>query len=234
MPEHSHESAFQLMIEATQVGPKDEVLDVACGPGLVACAFAAKAAHVTGLDITPAMIEKARQLQKEKGLKNMTWEIGDALPLPYPDQSFSMVITRYSFHHFVDPFSVFKQMHRVCRKGGVIMVVDVALPLEKRAFYDQAEKLRDPSHTSACTPEELRKMAEDLGLKKVTMRWYKLQMELERQIKASFPNPGDDERLRELLRGDIGKDRLGMGAHLQGAEIHFAYPTLILVGKKTA
>lgn len=54
MPGHSHESAFQLMIESVGVTSEDNVLDVACGPGLVSCAFAAKAAHVTGIDITPA------------------------------------------------------------------------------------------------------------------------------------------------------------------------------------
>ena len=42
------------------VCPKDDVLDVACGPGLVACALAPAARHVTGIDITPAMIEQAR------------------------------------------------------------------------------------------------------------------------------------------------------------------------------
>lgn len=57
-------------------------------------------------------------------------------------------------------------------------------------------------------------------------------MELEAQIRASFPHPGDDEKMREIFRGDIGKDNLGVGAHRVGKEIHFAYPVLILVGKK--
>ncbi len=56
MPARSNESAFQLMLEAANVTAQDTVLDVACGPGLVSCAFAAKAEHVTGIDITPAMI----------------------------------------------------------------------------------------------------------------------------------------------------------------------------------
>lgn len=77
-------------------------------------------------------------------------------------------------------------------------------------------------------------MAQDMGLTNIATRWYKLEMELEKQIAASFPNPGADEKLRDLFRADIGKDRLGMGAHLQGTEIHFAYPTLILVGQKAA
>jgi len=232
MPEHSEESAFRLMLESTGVTSSDTVLDVACGPGLVACAFAVRAAWVTGIDITPAMIDKARQLQEDKGITNVEWNNADVLPLPYADESFSTVITRYSFHHFLDPFRVFMEMHRVCKRNGVLMVVDVAIPSEKRAAYDHLEKLRDPSHTSACTPEELLGMAERLKLARVTTHWYRLAMELERQLAASFPRPGDDETIRALLRNDIGQDHLGMGAHWVGAEIHFAYPTLILVGRK--
>ena len=232
MPEHSQESAFRLMLESTGVTSRDTVLDVACGPGLVACAFAARAAQVTGIDITPAMIDKAQQVQKEKGLTNVEWNNADVLPLPYADESFSMVITRYSFHHFLDPFQVLAEMHRVCKKGGVLMVVDVAIPLEKGAAYDHLEKLRDPSHTSACMPEELLGMAGRLELARVTTHWYRLEMELERQLAASFPRPGDDEKIRTIFRNDIGQDRLGMGAHWVGTEIHFAYPTLILVGRK--
>jgi len=114
------------------------------------------------------------------------------------------------------------------------MVVDVALPPEKRDAYNHVEKLRDPSHTSALTPDELLGMASILKLKDIRTQWYKVDMELEAQIKASFPNPGDDEKLRERFRSDIGKDNLGVGAHWSGNEIHFAYPVLILVGKKTA
>lgn len=234
MPEHSQESAFRLMLESTGVTSRDTVLDVACGPGLVACAFAARAAQVTGIDITPAMIDKARQIQRDKGFTNVEWNNADVLPLPYADESFSMVITRYSFHHFLDPFRVFAEMHRVCKNGGVLMVVDVVIPPEKRAAYDHLEKLRDPSHTGACTPEELLGMAERLKLDHVATHWYRLDMELERQLAASFPRPGDDETIRALVRNDIGRDRLGIGAHWVGPEIHFAYPTLILVGRKDA
>jgi ubiquinone/menaquinone biosynthesis C-methylase UbiE len=106
-PAHSRESFLNLMLEMSGVSREDHVLDVACGPGLVACAFAARARHVTGIDLTPAMIERAQQLQQERRLPNVTWQIGNVLPLPFPDASFSLVITRYTFHHFLDPQAVF-------------------------------------------------------------------------------------------------------------------------------
>lgn len=229
---HSDESAFQIMFDLTAVNENDNVLDVACGPGLVTAAFASKAKHVTGIDITQAMIKKAKKIQEDEKLTNVSWQIGDATQLPYEDESFSMVITRYSFHHFINPMDVFKQMHRVCKKNGALMIVDVALPPKKRNKYDAMEKLRDPSHTSACTPQNIMDMAQKLDLTDIKTEWYKLEFELEEQIKASFPNPEDEEKIREIIINDIGKNELGINARWVGEKIYFNYPTLIFVGKK--
>src|SRR5437868_5138235 len=73
-----------LIREAARVGSGTRVLDVACGPGLVALALAESAGHVTGLDLTPAMLEKAREVQRQRGLHNLSWDLGRADALPYP------------------------------------------------------------------------------------------------------------------------------------------------------
>jgi len=64
-PSIKDESALKLIVEFSGAGPGDTVLDVACGPGLVAAAFARVARHVTGIDLTPAMIDRARALDHE-------------------------------------------------------------------------------------------------------------------------------------------------------------------------
>src|SRR5476649_2210627 len=102
------------------------------------------------------MIEQSCERQKSIGLTNLTWIVGDAQPLLFPDASFSRVITRYSFHHFTDPKGVFAEMVRVCRPGGRITVVDVFTNSPEQAdAYDRLEKLRDPSHTHAMQLTEL-------------------------------------------------------------------------------
>ena len=231
---HSKESFLNLLLEMSGVGPADTVLDVACGPGLVACAFAARAQHVTGIDLTPAMIARAQEIQREQGLTNLTWQIGNVLPLPFPDGAFSLVVTRYTFHHFLDPQAVWAEMVRVCRPGGTVLVADVTMAPEKRDFFDVEEKLRDPSHTRTLTPAEFLQMAEALKLREIRHQFVKSERNLEAHLKASFPNPGDGEKIRRLFREDIGQDALGLGAHWQGDQIHFAYPIMILVGKKNA
>jgi ubiquinone/menaquinone biosynthesis C-methylase UbiE len=229
---HSKESFLNLLLEMSGVGPEHEVLDVACGPGLVASAFAARARHVTGIDLTPAMIAQAQELQRAKGLTNLTWQIGNVLPLPYPDAAFSLVVSRYSFHHFLDPRAVWAEMLRVCRPGGGVLVSDVSMVPEKREFFDREEKLRDPSHTRTLTPAEFMGLAEALGLKDIRTRFVKSESRLGTHLKASFPHPGDEDKIRRIFREDLDRDALGLGAHLEGGEIYFAYPIIILAGRK--
>jgi SAM-dependent methyltransferase len=231
---HSQDTFLNLLLEMSGVGPDDNVLDVACGPGLVACAFAARAKHVTGIDLTPAMIARAKEIQREQGRTNLTWQIGNVLPLPFPDGAFSLVVTRYTFHHFLDPQAVLAEMVRVCRPGGTILVADVTMTPDKRDFLDREEKLRDPSHTRTLTPTEFLQMAEEVKLREIRHQFIRSERNLETHLKASFPNPGDDEKIRRLFREDIGKDALGLGAHWQNQEIYFAYPIIILTGRKSA
>ena len=229
-----HSQSMQILIELSEVSASDDVLDIACGPGLVACEFATHARHVTGIDITPQMIEQAKERQKEKQLSNLSWQVGDALPLPFPDAHFSVVLTRYSFHHFLNPVAVLTEMLRVCKPGGKVMVVDVVQPPEKAKAYDQLEKLRDPSHVHALTFPEMAAIVGSLGLSNVKTAQYKVEGELEKQMDASFPNPGDADKIREMFIGDLELDRMGIDVYQHGNEIHFAVPILVTVGVKSA
>ncbi len=229
-----HSQSMQLLIDLSGVSASDTVLDLACGPGLVACEFAPFAHHVTGIDLTPKMIEQAEERQKARGLANLSFQVGDVLPLPFPDASFSVMLTRYSFHHFLDPKAVLEEMVRVCKPGGKILVIDVVQPPDKVEAYDRLEKLRDPSHVHALTYPEMAGLIAGSGLLEIRTARYKVEGELEQQLKASFPNPGDDEVIRAMFRADLVSDRLGLDIHRQGDEIRFAIPILVVAGKKPA
>jgi len=233
MPAHANDEANRLLLDMARVGPEDTVLDVACGPGLVACALAEVARHVTGLDLTPAMIEQARARQRARGLTNLTWLVGDAVPLPFPDAAFSVVVTRYSFHHFLDPRAVLAEMVRVCRPGGRVAVIDVFTSSPEQAeAYNRVEKLRDPSHVRALSLEELTGLGHDAGLRDVRTGFYKLDVPLEELLARSFPNPGDADRIRQTFADDVGVNRLGVGAHRRDGAIHFAFPVVVIAGRK--
>jgi ubiquinone/menaquinone biosynthesis C-methylase UbiE len=228
-----HLDAMQILVELSGVGTNDTVLDVACGPGIVACEFARHAGEVTGIDITPAMIEQATKRQTELGLQNVRWSIGEALPLPFADDSFSLVITRYSFHHFTDPGRALSEMIRVCRPGGRVMVADVAVDAAKSEAYDRLEVMRDPSHTHALTKEEFAELFQHSGLVDCRQTSYGVDIELETQLRASFPKPGDEGKLREMITGDIGADTLGINARRVGDEVVYTVPIAVFVGWKS-
>jgi SAM-dependent methyltransferase len=227
-----HLDAIGVLVELSQPGSDDQVLDVACGPGLVACEFAKTSGQVTGIDITPAMIEQAARRQKELGLANLRWQVGDVLPLPYPDGSFSLVITRYSLHHFLEPQRVLAEMIRVCRPGGRVLVADVAIEPAKSAAYDRLEIMRDPSHTHALTTEEFSAMMLASGLKECRQSSYLVEIELESQLNASFPKPGDRERLREMVTADIGVDSFGIASRREDGKVLYSVPIGVFVGQK--
>jgi SAM-dependent methyltransferase len=233
MPHHNDEDTNRLVIETAGIGSDDMVLDVACGPGLITCAVAGVARHVTGIDITPAMIEEARKRQQSMGLTNMDWRVGDVLPLPFPKSSFSAVITRYSFHHFLEPESVLAEMVRVCQPSGRVAVVDVFMStLEQSEAYNRMEKLRDPSHTRALLLAELTGMFHDAGLEEMRTAFYKLDVELGKLLTASCTKPDDAQAVRKIFEDDLGVDRLGVGANRRDGKIHFAFSIVVVVGRK--
>lgn len=235
LPAHTTEVADRLLTEMARVGPADDVLDVACGPGLVACALAATARRVTGIDLTPAMIEQARAKQRLLGLKNLSWLVGDVPPLPFTDATFSVVVTRFSFHHFLDPQAVLNEMARVCAPGGRVAVIDVFTASPEQAdAYNRVEKLRDPSHVRALSLDELTTLFDRAGLRDVRTAFYKHEAELEPLLARSFPNPGDADKVRQIFADDLGVDRLGVGAHRKDGSIHFAFPLVLLVGEQQA
>jgi len=233
MPAHSNQEAFQRVLDACQVSPTDRVLDVACGPGLTACEFATRCQEVTGIDLTPEMIEQARSLQQEKGLTNLSWNVGDVRSLPFEDESFTLVFTRYSFHHLLEPEATLAEMARVCTRGGRVVVVDVfSSSPEQGEAYDHVEKLRDPSHVHALGLDAFDRIVRRAGLEPERVEFDKLDVGLEELIRSSFPVPGGAEQIRAIFRADLGQDQLGVGAYEQDGEIRFAFPLVILAATR--
>lgn len=228
----SSNTIFKLMLDMCQITPEDIALDVACGPGLTACAAATIAACVTGIDLTPAMIERAKVRQAELGLTNLSWQVGDVYALPFEDDSFSLVLTRFSFHHFLNPAGVLAEMIRVCQPGGRVMVWDSVPDADKADAYNQLEKLKDPSHARALTEEELLAIIRESELTNIRTAPFNLEFEVEQQLAGMFPNAGDEDKIRQIYIENLTTDTVGMGVHKRGGAIYFHYPTMIVVGTK--
>lgn len=226
------EDALRLLADAVEIEAADQVLDVACGPGIVSCWLARTAKSVTGVDLVPAMIERAQMRQAEEKLVNMHWSVSDAYDLPFPDEEFSLVITRYSFHHLLEPMRALREMTRVCRKHGRICVADVTPEEGKTEAYDRLEKLRDSSHAQTLSPTKLFELGSNTGLLLKASYAYRLTISLEAQLASSFPAPGHADEIRKSLRRDIGIDRLSVSAFEREDDVILRIPTSIAVWRK--
>jgi ubiquinone/menaquinone biosynthesis C-methylase UbiE len=231
-PSIRDEAALRLIVEFSGAGPADTVLDVACGPGLVVCAFAKVVRHATGIDITPAMLERARALATEQGARNVTWKHGDVLPLPFGDGAFTLVVSRFAFHHLLDPCAVLREMARVCSPGGTVMVVDAAPAPDKAEAFNRMERLRDPSHARALPLAEHLDLFARAGLPEPRVTHYRLEGELEGLLARSFPEPGGAERIRAIFEDALADDVLDLQVRRDGDRVHFGYPVAALAARR--
>ncbi|HYX52003.1 MAG TPA: methyltransferase domain-containing protein [Candidatus Limnocylindrales bacterium] len=231
-PSVSNQEALNFIVQSAGAGSEDTVLDVGCGPGLLVCAFAKIVRNATGIDLTPAMLDQARRTQQEQQLSNVTWEQGDVRALPFRDEQFSIVSSRFVFHHLQEPLVVLKEMKRVCRAGGKVVVADMAPAREKADALNAEEILRDPSHVRALPEHELRALFSEAGLPEPTIGHYRVECDVDDLLSRSFPNAGDEPKIRKMFADSIAADTMDLRTRLETGKIFYSFPVSVLVAQK--
>jgi len=114
------------------VRPGDQVLDAACGTGDFAVAdLRAGAAHVTGLDFSPRMLERAR-----RKAPRVDWVEADMLALPFADASFDAATVGFGARNVADLERALRELRRVLRPGGRVAILEITRPRGPlRPFY---------------------------------------------------------------------------------------------------
>ena len=108
------------LLDRAQPQPGDRILDLACGTGIVARLAAQRLngrEQIAGLDLNPAMIEVAREKSEREDV-DIAWHVGSADQLPFPDESFDLVLSQQGLQFFPDRAAAAAEMHRVLVPGG--------------------------------------------------------------------------------------------------------------------
>ncbi|MEO3992508.1 class I SAM-dependent methyltransferase [Pseudocitrobacter cyperus] len=146
--------------------PEAHVLDLGCGAGHASFAAAGEVKSVTAYDLSSQMLEVVAQAAKEKGLENVSTRQGYAESLPFDDASFDVVISRYSAHHWHDVGQALREVKRVLKAGGTLLMMDVMSPGHpvRDIWLQTVEALRDTSHVRNYASGEWLTMAAEAGL----------------------------------------------------------------------
>ena len=132
------------------------VLEVGCGPGHLSIRLARQhGLEVTGLDLDPAMITRARanadRLGNGEG-RCPSFVVGDVASLAFPDASFDLVVSTLSLHHWADPTAGLGEIGRVLRPGGRALVWDLRPGVRPHPFGPRHAHLPDPVQHTYGTP----------------------------------------------------------------------------------
>jgi SAM-dependent methyltransferase len=227
-PTARSEDILERIVRAARPTPSDTALDVACGPGLLVCGLARYVSRATGIDLTPAMLEQARKTQAAQGLTNVSWDQGDVSDLPYGNGKFDIVTCRFAFHHFPRPLLILREMRRVCRPGGRVVVADSAPVIGKDDAFNAMERLRDPSHTRALPAEEMAALFVKAGLPEPHIDRTRLALDLDEFLRRSYPREGDEARIRDLFDGALASDAMDVQPYREGTKIRFSVPVAIV------
>ncbi len=107
-------------IVAGLIGPEDEVLECACGTGLLSAVIAGRCRRLTATDFSEKMLAKARK--NCAAFRNVTFAFADITALGYPDASFDRVVAGNVIHLLDEPMRALAEMNRVCRPGGTLII----------------------------------------------------------------------------------------------------------------
>ncbi|QMR76782.1 class I SAM-dependent methyltransferase [Enterobacter sp. RHBSTW-00175] len=146
--------------------PQAHVLDLGCGAGHASFAAAQQVAQVTAYDLSSQMLDVVTEAAKAKGLKNLVTRQGYAESLPFADDTFEIVISRYSAHHWHDVGQALREVKRVLKPGGIFIIMDIMSPGHpvRDVWLQTVEALRDTSHVRNYSSGEWLQMTAEAGL----------------------------------------------------------------------
>lgn len=220
----------------SQIAPKktDRVLEVAAGTCACGRAIAPHVDSVTCLDLTPAMLSVGKEKAEEENIRNISFVPGDAAELPFPKDSFDVVLSRLAFHHFPDVKQPFAEMVRVLKPNGKLVLIDLEAAEESlRKTEDAIETLRDPSHVRNLSREEMLRLYRENGLSVSCCEIVRMPMVLQNWLNHTDTPQDVQEHIIARMENEIsGGEKTGFVPYFRNGEICFDHRWVLVIGSR--
>ncbi len=162
---HASGADLKRMVDVAAPRTHERVLDIATGGGHVALTFAPLVREVLAVDLTPEMLAVALAHLRSAGASNVKGIVADAEMLPIASSTIDIVTCRIAPHHFPSPRRFVEEVARVLLPAGRFVLIDSTVPEgDVGVFFNDFERLRDPSHVRSLTTGEWRDMMTEVGL----------------------------------------------------------------------
>jgi ubiquinone/menaquinone biosynthesis C-methylase UbiE len=162
-----------LTIQTLDLQSDSKVLDVGCGTGHATMKLASllPAGAACGVDISPTMIQQAREKIPEELRQRVEFREANSADLPFEDESFTHIICTNSFHHYPDPLRSLREMKRVLVPQGQLSIFENAPDLSWYTWaWDRALRIIEKGHVRYYSSTELGQMIDAAGFRKVELR----------------------------------------------------------------
>ncbi len=176
---HAQGADLDALASLVQGGSQARVLDLGCGGGHVSFKVAPQVREVVAYDLSQDMLSVVARAARERGLGNVATTQGVAEKLPFDDDSFDAVLSRYSAHHWRDVEGGLREAARVLKPGGIAGFVDAVSPGPPLldTYFQAIEVLRDPSHVRDYTRAEWERALAAAGLVVDTTSAYRVRLD---------------------------------------------------------
>jgi len=210
-------------------------LDLACGPGTFARALAGRVRFVVGLDLTPAMLARARKAVGEV-TPACAFACGDAGRLPFGGATFDVAACGFALHHMQNIPRILAELTRILEPGGRVAVRDIIVPEGADAEANtRIEKSRDPSHTRCLSAVEFRELfgAAGLRVRKEELATRPRDFDSWMHVVNAEPGSAAYKEVRRMLEATLENDAAGMHPRRkENGGLEFSVTTLCIVGEK--
>jgi ubiquinone/menaquinone biosynthesis C-methylase UbiE len=230
-PVHRLGPSLAVLVEMAAPEPADMVLDVATGTGNTALTLAPQVLKVVGLDVASAMLDQARTRAEAERVRNVEFVSGSAEELPFPEEQFSLVVSRHAPHHFHHLDKFLREVRRVSKPGGRLVVADQISPSAQVAeWVDRWEQTRDPSHFRQRTITEWRELTEAAGLSWMQDQLVVYELPFDWWVKQAGCEEKTVEQLQQLAEktDELVRREMGIKFSPSGEVLSFGEPMLVV------